>query len=381
MQFPFTKDQSEFRAHIARWVDERLVPVADDLDRRNEFPRELFRELGELGYYGIHYPEEYGGSSLDSPNIYYTIFLEELSRGSMGLSTPVCMHASTATHTIYRWGSEELKQKYLVPAIKGEMVGAFAITEPNSGSDAASIRTRAERRGDHYVLNGSKIFISNGTFADFVTVAAKTDPAKGLKGISLFLVDTKTPGFTVARKLDKFTTHCADTNELVFEDVQVPLDYRLGDENQGFINAYLSLTVDRIFTAAQALGIGRAAYEAAFKYAREREQFGQPIGKFQGVQFKLVDMLTILEQAQLYVYHAAAMADRGESITREAAMAKIIAADGVNLICQKAVNIFGGYGLMTEFPIQRYLRDSYFPMIGGGTSDIMRIVAARQLGL
>jgi alkylation response protein AidB-like acyl-CoA dehydrogenase len=194
-------------------------------------------------------------------------------------------------------------------------------------------------------------------------------------------VDTRTHGFSVGRNLDKFTTHCADTAELVFEDVKVPLDHRLGDENAGFINAYLSLTTDRIFTAAQALGVGRAAYEAALRYSREREQFGRPICKFQAVQFKLVDMLAILEQAQLYVYSVAAMADRGEDITREAAMAKIVAADGANLVCQKALNIFGGYGLMNEFPIQRFLRDSYFPMIGGGTSDIMRIVAARRLGL
>lgn len=379
--YPFTEDQKEFRSHIARWVDERLVPAAEELDKTNNSPMELFKELGELGYYGIHYPEEYGGSGVHTPNIYYTILIEELSRGSMGLSTIVCMHASTATHTVYKWGSEELKQKYLVPAIRGEKVGAFAITEPNSGSDAASLRTRAIRSNDGYVLNGTKIFISNATIADFITVVAKTDPSKGMKGMSLFLVDTSWPGFSVARKLDKFTTHGADTAEIVLEDVKVPLNYRLGDENTGFINAYLSLTTDRIFTAAQALGVGRAAYEAALKYSKEREQFGQPICKFQAVQFKLVDMLATLEQAQLYVYNTAALADKGSPITREAAMAKIIAADGANLVCQKALNIFGGYGLMNEFPAQRFLRDSYFPMIGGGTSDIMRIIAARQMGL
>mgnify|MGYP000398042804 CR=1 FL=1 len=379
--YQFTDDQREFRSHIARWVDERLVPVAEELDKKTDFPKELFRELGELGYFGIHYPEEYGGAGVDSPNVYYTILIEELSRGSMGLSTIVCMHASTATHTVYKWGSEELRQKYLVPAIKGEKVAAFAITEPNSGSDAASIKTRAVRTDDGYVLNGTKMFISNGTIADFITVVAKTDPAKGLKGMSMFLVDTKTPGFSVGRKLDKFTTHCADTAELVLEDVHVPLECRLGDENAGFINAYLSLTTDRIFTAAQALGVGRAAYEAALKYSKEREQFGQAICKFQAVQFKLVDMLAVMEQAQLYVYSVADMADKGQPITREAAMAKIIAADGANLVCQKALNVFGGYGLMNEFSVQRHLRDSYFPMIGGGTSDIMRLVAARQLGL
>lgn len=380
MLFQFDEDQKAFRSHLARWVDERLVPVAEDLDVKGEFPWELFKELGDLGYYGIHYPEKYGGSGMSNPNVYYTIFIEELTRGSMGLSVIACMHASTATHTVYKWGNEELKQEYLIPAIKGEKLAAFAITEPNSGSDAASITTRAVRTDDGYVLNGTKIFISNGVNADFVTVAAKTDPSKGLKGISLFLVDTKTPGFSVGRKLDKFCSHCADTAELSLEDVKVPLHHRLGDENKGFLNAYKSLTTDRIFTAVQGLGVGRAAYEAAVKYSLEREQFGRPIRKFQAVQFKLVDMLAILEQAQLYVYNVAAMADRGENITREAAMAKMIAADGANLVCQKAVNIFGGYGLMNEFSVQRFLRDSYFPMIGGGTSDIMRIVSAKQLG-
>jgi alkylation response protein AidB-like acyl-CoA dehydrogenase len=374
-------DQDEFRSHIARWVDHRLVPSAEQIDVNGEFPSELFKELGELGYFGIHYPEAYGGSELDQPNVYYTILIEELSRGSMGLSSVVCMHAATATHTVFKWGSEALKREYLVPAIEGKKLAAFALTEPNSGSDAASIKTRAERIKDGYLLNGTKTFISNGGCADFVTVAAKTDTSKGLKGISLFLVDTKTPGFAVGRNLSKFTTHGAPTAELVLTDVKVPVDRRLGDENTGFINAYLTLTTDRIFTAAQALGVGRAAYEAALKYAQEREQFGKPICKFQAVQFKLVDMLAILEQAQLYVYRVAEKADLGEDITREAAMAKIIAGDGANLVCQRALNIFGGYGLMNEFPVQRFLRDSYFPMIGGGTSDIMRIVAARQMGL
>jgi butyryl-CoA dehydrogenase len=299
----------------------------------------------------------------------------------MGFSATVSMHGSTATHTIFEWGGEELKQKYLVPAIKGEKIGAFAITEPNAGSDAGSIRTRAERTNEGYRLNGTKIFTSNSTIADFVTVAARTGDEPGVKGISLFLVDTESEGFAVSRKLEKFTTHCSDTAEIVFDNVLVPDECRLGDENSGFKNAYRSLTVDRIFTAALAIGCARAAYDAAFKYAQEREQFGRPIAKFQAVAFKLVDMLAQLEQIELYTYSAAAMADRGEDITKEAALAKIVAADGANQICQKALNIFGGYGLMNEFPIQRYLRDSYFPMIGGGTSDIMRLLVSRQLGM
>ncbi len=375
------QDQKEFQRHIARWVDERLVPQAELLDRSGEFPRELFKELGELGYYGIMYPEAYGGSGLAHPYVHYTILCEELARGSMGFAAIVCMHASTATHTIHAWGSEALRQRYLVPAIKGDMVGAFAITEANAGSDAAALRTRAERTDGGYRLNGTKIFTSNGTVADFVTVGATTDPKKRLKGLSLFLVDTRIPGFSVGRQLEKFTTHCSDTAELVLQDVFVPDECRLGDEEGGFLNAYKALTIDRVFTAALAIGTGRAAYEAALKYAKEREQFGQTIGKFQAVQFKLVDMLASLEQARLYTYYAASLADQGEPITIEAALAKIIAADGCNEVCQKALNIFGGYGLMNEFPLQRYLRDSYFPMIGGGTSDIMRLIVARQLGL
>jgi alkylation response protein AidB-like acyl-CoA dehydrogenase len=381
MEYPFTEDQREFRDHLARWVDERLAPRAQELDETGEFARDLFEELGALGYYGIMYPEEYGGSGLEGRNVIYTIFTEQLARASMGFSATVSMHGSTATHTIFEWGGEELKQKYLVPAIKGEKIGAFAITEPNAGSDAGSIRTRAERTNEGYRLNGTKIFTSNSTIADFVTVAARTGDEPGVKGISLFLVDTESEGFAVSRKLEKFTTHCSDTAEIVFDNVLVPDECRLGDENSGFKNAYRSLTVDRIFTAALAIGCARAAYDAAFKYAQEREQFGRPIAKFQAVAFKLVDMLAQLEQIELYTYSAAAMADRGEDITKEAALAKIVAADGANQICQKALNIFGGYGLMNEFPIQRYLRDSYFPMIGGGTSDIMRLLVSRQLGM
>jgi len=381
MEYPFTEEQREFRSHLTRWVDERLRPRADRLDRTGAFAQDLYRELGQLGYYGIMYPEVYGGAGLRDRNVHYTIFCEELARGSMGFAAIATMHAATATHGLFEWGSEEVRRKYLTKAIRGEIVCVFAITEPHAGSDAAAISTRADRVEDGYVLNGRKIFTSNGGIADYVTVVAKTDVKAGLKGMSLFFVDARTPGFSVGKRLEKFTTHCSDTVELFLDNVHVPLDHCLGGEEGGFLNAYRMLTVDRIFTAAIAIGTARAAYDAAFRYAREREQFGRPISKFQAVQFKLVDMLAQLEQITLYTYQTAAMADRGEDITKEAAIAKIVAADGANQICQKAVNIFGGYGLMMEFPVQRYLRDSYFPMIGGGTSDIMRLIVARQLGL
>lgn len=376
------EDVVEFRQHIARWVDERLVPVADRLDSDETFSFELFRELGELGYLGTMYPESIGGSAASFPYTSFTVLCEELARGSMGFAAGVCMHGSTATHTLYEWGSAALQEAYLKPALRGEKVGAFAITEPNAGSDAASLKTRATKVDGGYVLNGTKIFTSNGTVADFITVVATIDPARGTKGLELFLVDTHWQGFKVGRKLGKFSLRCSDTAELVFEDVFVPQSHCLGDgSGGGFLKAYKSLTVDRIFTAALALGNAQAAYNAAVRYASERSQFGQPIGKFQAVQFRLVDMLAELEQSKIYTYYASALADRGASITTEAALAKIIAAERCNEMCQKALSIFGGYGLMSEFPVQRYLRDSYFPMIGGGTGDIMRLVVARQIGL
>jgi alkylation response protein AidB-like acyl-CoA dehydrogenase len=381
MGFEFTEEQKEFRNHIARYVDERVIPQAAELDESEQFPWELFRELGDLGYLGIKYPKEYGGSGLDEAHVYHCIFCEELARGSLGLASIIGMHSSTATYGVYKWGTEELKQKYLVPALAGKKVAAFGLTEPNAGSDAAAITTKAERCQDGYVLNGTKIFISNGTVADFVTIAAKTDPSKGVHGISLFLVDTRSAGFSVGRRLKKFTTRCSDTAELVLEDVHVPFDHLLGEENKGFTNIWLSLTNDRIMTAALALGLAKAAYQTAFRYAQVREQFGKPICKFQAVQFKIVDMLAQLELAELYTYHVACKADRGEDVTKEAAMAKLIAGDSANYICRMAVSIFGGYGLMNEFAVQRYLRDSYFPLVGGGTSDIMRLIVARQIGL
>jgi len=381
MEILLDDELRQFRDAIARWVDERLVPKADEIDRADVFPRELFRELGALGYFGVLYPEAYGGSGMARRYLAYTLLCEELSRGHMGFASIVCMHASTATHTIATWGSESLRQRYLIPAIRGELVGAFSITEPNAGSDAAAIRTRAVPCDGGWRITGTKIFASQSTIADFISVAATTDPHQGARGIKLFLVDTNSEGFTVSRKIEKFNTRAADTAELVLTDLFVPEECLLtGDDGRG-LNAYRALTVDRIFTAALAIGNGRAAYEAALEYAKQRSQFGQPIGKFQAVQFRLIDMLAKLDQARLYTYYAAMLADQGASITAEAALAKMIAAENCNDVCQKALSVFGGYGLTNEFPAQRFLRDSYFPMIGGGTGDIMRLIVARQIGL
>ncbi len=372
----------EYRQHLARWVDERLLPQAEVLDKRGEFPHELFRELADLGYLGTMYPEDVGGSGLSYPYTCFTVLCEELARGSVGFAAGVCMQGSTATHTVYAWGAPELREEFLLPALRGEKIAAFAITEPDAGSDAASLRTRATPVEGGWLLNGTKVFTTNGTVADFITVVATVDPSKKARGLEMFVVDTKTPGFSVGRRLDKFSVHCSDTGELVFKDVFVPENRKLQGKEGGssFLNAYEALTVDRIFTAALALGVGQAAYDVALKYAKERQQFGQPIGKFQAVQFRLVDMLAKLEQARLYTYHACALADAKQSITTEAALAKIIAAENCHQVCEMAMAVFGGWGLMNEFPVQRFLRDSYFPMIGGGTGDIMRLIVARQMG-
>jgi len=377
----------EFRRHLARWVDDRLIPQAEVMDRSGEFAFDLFRELGALGYFGAMYPESVGGSDLPYPYTAVTVLCEELARGSMGFAAGVCMQASTATHTLYHWGNARLHEQYLAPALRGEKIGAFAITEPNAGSDAAALRTKATPTDGGWVLNGTKIFTTNGTVADFITVVASRQPGAGAKALDLFVVDTQSPGFSVGRKLDKFSVHSADTAELVLQDVFVPGDCRLtggqekDDGNGGFYKSYQALTVDRIFTAALALGNARAAYDAALRHAHERVQFGQPIGKFQAVQFKLVDMTAQLEQARLLTYHAAALADTNQPITTQAALAKLVAAEGCHAVCQQALSIFGGYGLMNEYPVQRFLRDAYFPLVGGGTSDIMRLLVARQLGL
>lgn len=372
----------EYRRQVARWVDERLLPRAQHIDEESDFGIELFRELGALGYIGTMYPQDVGGSAAAYPYTCYTVLCEELARGSMGFAAGVCMQGSTATHTLHAWGSEVVKRKFLEPALRGEKIAAFAITEPNAGSDAASLKTRATRRAGGWVLNGSKIFTSNGTLADVITVVATVDPARGTRGLELFVVDTTWHGFRVGRRLDKVAVRASDTAEIFFDDLFVPDDHCLGDgSGGGFMKAYHALTVDRIFTAALALGNAQAAYEAALRYAKERVQFGQPIGKFQALQFRLVDMLAKLDQARLYTYHTAALADRGAPITTEAAIAKIVAAEGGHAVCEGAMAVFGGYGLMNEYPAQRYLRDSYFPMVGGGTGDIMRLVVARQLGL
>ncbi|NTU60369.1 MAG: acyl-CoA dehydrogenase [Deltaproteobacteria bacterium] len=381
MDLDFTWEQQEFRRQVARFAQERVAPLAEEMEQTGAPSKALIREMGELGFLGVKFPEEYGGAGVAEPHVYHCILVEELARVCSGFSAAVSMTTSVPLVSVHKFGSEELRQKYLVPAIRGELVGAFSLTEPESGSDAASIRTRAVRDGDNYVLNGTKIFTTNGTIADFFTVCAKTNPEKGMAGISTFLVEADTPGFKVARKLEKFTTHSSDTTELVFDNVVVPAGNRLGDEDKGLLNLLGCLEEDRIMTAALSLGLAKAAYEAALQYSKERKQFGKEISKFQAIRFRLADMLALLEVSELYMYYAARKADKGEKVAKECALSKIVVCENANKICAMALSILGGYGLMTEFPVERYLRDSYFPLIGGGTPDIMRVVVAREIGV
>jgi benzylmalonyl-CoA dehydrogenase len=373
-----TPEQEEFRRSVAKLVDTEIAPVADDIDARGEFPAVLFRRLGALGYFGLRYPERYGGSEADM--VTFCLLAEELGRGSMSLAAAAMMQALMGTHFVFKYGGEEQRQRYLVPALRGEKVGAFALTEPGAGSDLGNMQTRARRDGDHWVLHGTKTWVTSAPIADFLTVGAKTSDERGLKHIALFLVDPKTmPGVVQGRKIAKMSVRASDTGEIALEDVRVPADHVLGGESGGVENIGAILSEIRVMTAALSVGLARAAYDAALRYARERVAFGKPIAEHQAVAFKLADMLTGIHGATLMTYDAAAALDRGGTVTREAAMAKLTASEMAVRVADDAARIFASYSLATEYPVQRYLRDSRFLLFGGGTSEILRLIIARDL--
>ena len=373
-----TPEQEEFRRSVAKLVDTEIAPVADDIDARGEFPAVLFRRLGALGYFGLRYPERYGGSEADM--VTFCLLAEELGRGSMSLGAAAMMQALMGTHFVFKYGGEEQRQRYLVPALRGEKVGAFALTEPGAGSDLGNMQTRARRDGDHWVLHGTKTWVTSAPIADFLTVGAKTSDERGLKHIALFLVDPKTmPGVVQGRKIAKMSVRASDTGEIALEDVRVPADHVLGGESGGVEKIGAILSEIRVMTAALSVGLARAAYDAALRYARERVAFGKPIAEHQAVAFKLADMLTGIHCATLMTYDAAAALDRGGTVTREAAMAKLTASEMAVRVADDAARIFASYSLATEYPVQRYLRDSRFLLFGGGTSEILRLIIARDL--
>jgi alkylation response protein AidB-like acyl-CoA dehydrogenase len=373
-----TPEQEEFRRATARFVDAEVAPVADTLDERGEFPAALFGRLGELGYLALRYPEAYGGAGADM--VTYCLFAEELARGSLSVAAAAAMQSLMGTHFIYRFGTEELRQRYLVPALRGELVATFALTEPNAGSDLAGITTRADRRGDGWVLQGAKTWVTNAPVADLLTVAAKTSPERGLRNIALFLLDRRTMGgITPGKKIDKMSVRASETGEILLDGVEVPGDHLLGGETGGVEKVGTILSEIRVMTAALSVGLARAAYEAALRYARERVAFGKPIVEHQAIGFKLADMLTALHAATLLTYQTAAAADTGRAVTREAAMAKLFASEMAVKVTDEAGRIFASYGLAMEFPVQRYFRDARFLLPGGGTSEILRLVIGRDL--
>jgi len=374
----FSDEQEGFRRAVARFVDAEVVPAAAALDERAEFPRELFTRLGELGYLGLRYPEAYGGAGSDM--VTYCLFAEELARGSMSLAAAACMQSLMGTDFVYRFGSEELRRKYLVPALRGDLVATFALTEPGAGSDLAGITTRAERRGDRWVLRGTKTWVTNAPVADVLTVAAKTSGERGLANIALFLLDRAAMrGITLGKSIDKMSVRASVTGEILLEDVEVPAEHLLGGETGGVEKIGGILAEIRVMTAALSTGLARAAYEAALAYARARVAFGKPIVEHQAIGFKLADMLTALHAAALVTYQAAARLDAGRPVGREAAMAKLLASETAVRVTDEASRILASYGLASEYPVQRYFRDARFLLPGGGTSEILRVVIGREL--
>jgi alkylation response protein AidB-like acyl-CoA dehydrogenase len=378
MNFDLTSEQKMIQNMVREFAEGEIAPKADEVDRTARFPIETFQKLGELGLMGLPIPEEYGGAGADT--ISYALAVEEIGRacGSTGLS--YAAHVSLGCSPLYYFGTEQQKQEYLVPLATGKALGSFGLTEPGAGSDAGGTQTRAVRDGDEWVINGTKCFITNAGYARSVVVTAVTGDNQGTRGISAFIVPTDTKGFRIGTAYDKLGMRGSNTVELILEDVRVPADNLLGNENEGFKQFLITLDGGRISIGALSVGIARAAYETALAYAQTRMQFGQSISKFQAIQFKLADMAMNIELARNQVLKAAWLKDQQRPFTKEAAMAKLFASEMCMRTCDQAVQILGGYGYMKEYPVERFFRDAKLLEIGEGTSEIQRLVIARQIG-
>lgn len=373
-----TPEQEMIRDAVRQFAQDVIAPQAAQWDRDKTFPKEVHRELARLGAYGVAVPEELGGAGLDYLSL--ALILEEIAAGDGGTSTVISVNNCPVCSMLMAFANDAQKQRWLVPLARGEMLGAFCLTEPHVGSDAAALRTTATRDGDHYVLNGVKQFITSGKHADVAIVMAVTDKAAGKRGISAFLVPTSTPGYIVARLEDKLGQHSSDTAQIVFEDCRIPADCLLGEEGAGYKMALSGLEGGRIGIASQSIGMARAAFDAALAYAKERESFGQPLFQHQAVQFRLADMATQIDVARQMVWHAASLKDAGRPCLKEAAMAKLFASEMAERVCSDAIQVFGGYGYVNDFPVERIYRDVRVCQIYEGTSDIQKILIARALG-
>jgi hypothetical protein len=374
---PLREEHQLLRDALRDFAQTRLAPFAAQWDRDKTFPADALRELARLGAFGIAVPEQYGGAGMDYTAV--AVALEEIAAGDGGVSTIISVNNCPVCAILLNYGSEAQKQQFLVPLARGDQLGAFCLTEPHVGSDAAALTTHARREGAHYVLNGVKQFITSGKNADLAIVIAVTDKQAGKRGISAFIVPTATPGYIVARLEEKTGQHSSDTAQIVFDDCRIPADHLIGEEGEGYKIALSSLEGGRIGIAAQSIGMARAAFDAALAYAKQRTSFGKPIFEHQAVNFRLADMATQIEAARQLVLHAASLRDAGTPCLKEAAMAKLFASEMAERVCSDAIQIHGGYGYVSDFPVERIWRDVRVCQIYEGTSDIQRILIGRAL--
>jgi len=377
VDFDFTEDQKMLKQTVRDFAEKEIAPTVMEFDEKQEFPFEIMKKAGELGLMGIMFPEEYGGAGLGY--VEYALAVDELSRvdGSVGIA--IAAHNGLCGGHLYLAGNEDQKQRYLAPLARGEKIGGWSLTEPTAGSDAGGTKTVATQDGGDWILNGAKTFTTHGSVGDIIVVFGVTDKDKGKKGISAFVIEQGHPGFRPGKKENKMGLRASDTAEVIMEDCRVPNTQLVGERGAGFVDAMKILDGGRISIAALALGMARGAYEAALKYSTQREQFDRPIAHFQAVQFMLADMATKIEAASLLTYRSAWMKDQGMNVTKESAMAKLFASEIGVEVADKALQVFGGYGFVKDFPAEKYYRDMKLCTIGEGTSEIQRLVIAREL--
>ncbi|MBY9014053.1 MAG: acyl-CoA dehydrogenase family protein [Candidatus Lokiarchaeota archaeon] len=379
MEFSLTEKQKMLKKITRQFAEEYIVPIARESDEKQELDDKVFQKMKEMNYFGGCIPEEYGGAGLHNDTIGFSIIIEEISRADAAWGITTAVHNGVAAYPIYKYGTEEQKQKFLIDLAKGNKIGAFCLTEANAGSDAGGVQLTAVKDGDEYILNGTKIFATSGGIAGTLLVVAKTGEKESRKQMTVFIVDNKTPGYSVGVKEDKMGVRASNTSELVFQDVRVPQENILGNPGEGFKMAMKILDFGRIGIAAQCVGLGQAALEASIKYANERVQFNQPIGRFQAIQWKIADMSCAIESARLFTFKAAYLHDIGSEFGIASSMAKLVASEAAMQAAHGAVQIHGGYGLMKAYPVERYFRDAKMGEIYEGTSEIQRLVIAANL--
>lgn len=378
MDLLLSEEHKIFRDQIRRFCEVEIAPLVEEAEETETFPRQLFPMMGKLGYLAVRYPEEYGGAGVDK--LTDVILREEMSRVCQGIATSWSSHSHLTTFPIYHAGTEEQKQYYLAPAIRGDKIGGFALSEPNSGSDVKSIESFAKKKGNYYILNGSKTFITNAPIADFLTTVAYTDRSRGYKGISIFIIDCNSRGVTIT-KLKKEGIRSSETGEVAFEDCPVPEENLIGLQEGNYKLVMVNLSEGRIGVAGNMVGIAQAAYEASLSYAKQRIQFGKPIGKFQAISHKIAEMAVQVHVARLMVYAAAKKLDMGVDSIFDASSTKLFTSEVAVKVAREAVQIHGGYGFMREYPVFRYLRDALVYTVGEGTSEIQKNIIAKQIGL